>query len=289
VLKIVDSALIERLARLRGIGDAYYNYRGELQYFAVDSKLGILRAMGCAVDDDAALAAAAEQLEASQSRRFLPALAAVRGPRALIDVNISARQLGAMLVWSVTLEDGTRREGATSSGDCRELWRGESNGSWITRRQFQLPIDLPPGYHELEIKIGAESSRCLLIASPAQCFELPALTAGQRLWGLAVQLYTLRSRENWGIGDFGDLRLLIRWLAAHGAGFIGLNPLHALSPADPDRSSPYSASSRHFLNVLYIAVPQVAEFAQCRAAQERLQDPRWQQRLTELKAGEHVD
>src|SRR5258708_14969573 len=84
------------------------------------------------------------------------------------------------------------------------------------------------------------------------------MIAGGRRWGIAVQLYTLRSRENWGIGDFNDLRALIRWVASHGAGFIGLNPLHALAPADPERSSPYSASSRHFLNVLYIAVPLVA-------------------------------
>ena len=91
------------------------------------------------------------------------------------------------------------------------------------------------------------------------------------------------------MGDFNDLRSLIRWAASHGAGFIGLNPLHALSPSDPARSSPYSASSRHFLNVLYIAVPLVPEFAQCAAVQERLADSSIGRRLGELRDREWVD
>ena len=285
----MDTASIEWLARLRGIGDAYHDYRGELRYFSIDTKRGILRAMGCEVDDDAAVRAAAEQIEQARSRHFLPALLTARGPRAIIDLNFSARQFGATLVWSLTLEDGTQRTGAQSSGDCREVWRGEVGGSWITRRQFAVPIELPPGNHQLEIKVGAQVSRCLLIAAPPQCFELPQMTAGRRLWGVAVQLYTMRSRDNWGIGDFHDLRLMIRWAAARGAGFIGLNPLHALTPSDPSRASPYSASSRHFLNVLYIAVPQVAEFADCRAAQERLLDPGRQLELAALRSREHVD
>ena len=43
-----------------------------------------------------------------------------------------------------------------------------------------------------------------------------------------------------------------------GAAFVGLNPLHALFPGNPWQFSPYSPSSRHFLNVLYIAVERVA-------------------------------
>jgi 4-alpha-glucanotransferase len=286
----VDTALIERLARLRGIGDAYHDYRGDLRHFSLETKAAILRAMGCAVDDDAALAAAIQQLESEHQVNFLPKLLAFRGPRAAVEINVPARVFGAILQWALTLEDGGRRKGTVSSADCPEMWRGEVDGSWITRRRFEVPLDLPPGYHTLEIKIGGGGAeRCLLIGSPPQCFEPQCIVEGRRLWGVAIQLYTLRSEENWGIGDFADLRALIRWVAPHGAAFIGLNPLHALSPAEPARASPYSASSRHFLNVMYIAVPAVPEFAECAEARERLAVPSVAQALTRLRDCALVD
>jgi len=286
----VDTAAIERLARLRGIGDAYHDYRGELKFFSVETKQALLRAMGCAIDAPEELALEVRRLEAAGQLKFLPQVAATHASRIGIDINVAARQFGSMLIWNVNFEDGSRRDGAISTADCREIWRGEVEGSWITRRHFDLPLDLPPGYHEFEAKIaGGAADRCLFVVAPPQSFEPSAILAGRRLWGIAVQLYTLRSRSNWGIGDFGDLQMLIRWVASHGAGFVGLNPLHALAPADADRSSPYSASSRHFLNVLYIAVPQVPEFRECTAAQARLAEQGVGERLRELRGREWVD
>ena len=82
---------------------------------------------------------------------------------------------------------------------------------------------------------------------------------GSRVWGLAVQLYAVKSRRNWGHGDFGDLKRLIEIAAARGAGAIGLNPLHALFPDRADQSSPYAPNSRLFLNILYIDVTAIPE------------------------------
>jgi 4-alpha-glucanotransferase len=286
----VDKALIETLAQLRGIGDAYQNYRGELQHFSLETKASILSAMGCKVDDTDALAGEIAQLESTRSRKLLPTMAAARGARIGFDINVTAREFGGTILWRVLLEDGSRLEGAVSSADCAEVWRGEVQGSWITRRRFELAVDLPPGYHQFEAKIaGGAADHCLLIISPPKCFEPPAIAAGARLWGVTLQLYTLRSNANWGIGDFRDLEMLIRWMAACGAGFIGVNPLHALAPAEPERSSPYSASSRHFLNVLYIAVPAVPEFEQCLAARARIADPEFARRLHGLRAQQLVD
>ncbi len=205
----MDTTVIERLARLRGIGDAYHDYRGELRYFSLETKVGLLRAMGCAVDDPAALAIELSELEIERWRTLLPPVAAANGNRIGVDLNIPARDFGASLLWTVDLENGDRRNGVISTADCPEVWRGEVAGSWITRRRFELPLDLPPGYHELQVRIGGgSSSRCSLILSPPECYEPPVIIAGRRLWGVAVQLYTVRSRDNWGIGDFSDLKRL---------------------------------------------------------------------------------
>jgi 4-alpha-glucanotransferase len=286
----VDATLIERLARLRGIGDAYHDYRGELRHFSLETKRALLRAMGSRVDEPAALALELRELESARWRKLLPPVAAARTARIGIEINVAEHEVGAALLWSVRFEDGLRRDGTTSTSDCAEVRRDEVEGAWITRRYFELPIDLPPGYHELEAKIlGGAAERCVMIISPPQCYEPASIIAGRRLWGIAVQLYALRSRNNWGIGDFNDLRSLVRWVASHGAGFVGLNPLHALAPADPERSSPYSASSRHFLNVLYIAVPLVPEFGECAEVRERLADPAMARRLSELRGRGLVD
>jgi 4-alpha-glucanotransferase len=89
---------------------------------------------------------------------------------------------------------------------------------------------------------------------------------GRRLWGAAVQLYALRSRRNWGHGDFTDLAHLVALAAARGASAIGLNPLHALFSDRAEQASPYAPNSRLFLNPLYIDVEAIAEFPGVAAA-----------------------
>ena len=91
--------------------------------------------------------------------------------------------------------------------------------------------------------------------------------AGRRLWLLATQLYALRSRRNWGIGDFTDLTHLIAQAAARGAAGIGLNPLHALFPEHPEQASPYAPNSRLFVNPLYIDIEAIPEFPGLAAAE----------------------
>lgn len=90
----------------------------------------------------------------------------------------------------------------------------------------------------------------------AQCF----LPETGRFWGIVLQLYQLRSPRNWGIGDFADLEVVAHLAADAGADFLGLNPLHALFLAAPERCSPFSPSNRRFLNPLYLAVDQVPGF-----------------------------
>lgn len=282
--------LIDQLARQRGIGDTYANYRGDPMVISRDTRKALLAAMGCPVDDVAAMQ---EALRGHEKRRWssvLPPVAVVRPGHFAMIVGVPADALDQPFEWRIDLEDRGQRSGSIRSGELGEAERAEIDGRWQTRRHLWLPDDLPHGYHTLRVSIGGRASEaCALIVAPTACFEPQAMHEGRRLWGVAVQLYTLRSRHNWGIGDFADLQDVVRGCAAAGAHFIGLNPLHALFPANPRHFSPYSASSRHFLNVLYIAVEQLPEYAECNAARRQVADPRFQAELQRLRATANVD
>ncbi len=98
-----------------------------------------------------------------------------------------------------------------------------------------------------------------------------------RTWGWAVQLYAVRSRASWGVGDFADLRRFARWACRKGASVLLLNPLGAQTPTLPYQPSPYYSSSRRFLNAAYIRIEEVpgsekvaAELEPLRAAAQAL-------------------
>jgi len=114
----------------------------------------------------------------------------------------------------------------------------------------RLPDDFPLGYHRLRVPGGRERR---LIVSPGRCW----LPEGWRAWGWTVQLYATRSRQSWGIGDLADLRSLRSWAVETGAGFLLVNPLHAVAPTSPQEPSPYLPATRRFRNPVYLRVDDV--------------------------------
>ncbi len=122
---------------------------------------------------------------------------------------------------------------------------------------------------------GAPAPREIAMRAPpgGRCF-MPEHLADRRIWGIALQVYQLRSARNWGIGDFADLAEAARFAAAAGADFVGTNPLHALFPAEPERASPFFPSNRRFLNPLYIAVDALPGFDRSMVDPDRLESAR---------------
>ena len=77
-----------------------------------------------------------------------------------------------------------------------------------------------------------------------------------------TQMYSVRSADSWGVGDYGDLKRL-----AADAGesrtptSCSSNPIHAGAPVPPLQPSPYLPESRRFLNVTYIRPQDIPEYA----------------------------
>ncbi|WP_370553140.1 4-alpha-glucanotransferase [Edwardsiella tarda] len=245
---------LEQRASKAGIASSYINAHGRSQAISAQTKQRLLDAMPAPV---------------SHSGPLPCVLVAGQGG----NTTITLQQSGDYQ-WSLFLENETQPA---------------HQGRLKRRKQLVLPPQLPLGYHRLQLSEGEQQWHCPLIITPARCHEPDALLTGRKLWGACVQLYTLRSASNWGIGDFGDLAQMVGQIAQRGGAFIGLNPIHALYPANPDSISPYSPSSRRWLNIIYIDVNHVAEFQHSEAAQRWWQDEGTRQRLAAVRASDWVD
>ncbi len=219
---------------------------------------------------------------AAQERVLPPVVVARAGPRLRLDLRRPAAVRG--LRWQIAAEDGRLHRGEERAAALRPARRPD-------HAVLELAAALPPGYHRLTLRWtgrreGEESAP--LILTPDRAF-LPRCLAEGRAYGLAAQLYGLRSARNWGIGDFGDLGELLERAAAAGAAAVGVNPLHALFEDEPERASPYSPSSRLFLNPLYLDVTAVADFAECEPARALAASPAFAATLDRARAAGLVD
>ncbi len=127
-----------------------------------------------------------------------------------------------------------------------------------------LPADLPLGYHHLTLG----TDRATVIVVPERLPDPP------RAWGFAVQLFALHSADSWGVGDLGDLRALGRATPAEA---LLLNPLSAVNLVGRVEASPYSPSSRRYLNPVYLRIADLPEYRAAspdlRAAVDALRPP----------------
>lgn len=153
---------------------------------------------------------------------------------------------------------------------------------------LHLP-ELASGYYTLTTENRQGETAIRLIVAPDTCYRPPAMEQRQ-LQGLTVQLYSLRSDNNdallanWGIGDFADLYDAVTLAARRGWDFIGINPLHALYPSNPQWFSPYSPSSRIGLHWLYLSIGKIPEFTDSADNRAWFED-----NLTEIDALRHAD
>ena len=163
----------------------------------------------------------------------------------------------------------------------------------VSRQADSILLTLPAlaaGYYELLIHSdGLPSYRCFLIAAPQHTYRPPVFATDNRVNGITLQLYSLRSQDNWGIGDFGDLSDFMPFAGSHQLHYIGINPLHALFSSRPEHASPYSPSSRVWLNPVYLAVHRIPAFRQSPQAAKWLKSTAVKQRLKAARAAENVD
>lgn len=283
-----QSSSLFRLAALAGVIATYRDAWGKERRVADDAVRAALGAMGIAVDTQGAIEDGVASLEAEAWRPLLPPVVVLHQDRpASVTISLPERLDAGRILWSVTGEEA-RAEG---TADPTALAVAAVTGEGAQRhRRLVLPLEkLPLGYHRLSIAAGTETAETDLIVVPRHGYMPPALSDRRQCWGLTAQLYTVRSARNWGMGDYADLGEIAALAAARGASVVGINPLHALFPAEPRHLSPYSPSTRLFLNPLYLDATAVPEFAASVEAQALVASAEFRAILAGARAADEVD
>lgn len=294
-----ESELLRMLADRAGIVADYHDIAGTKHVTTDETRRAILSAMRLRVTNREELI---EELTEWDNRPWLRGCEPVHVIRLGREVGTWSFHIpcevpddaGLQVRWSLQLESEEQpREGIEGPGLSIEETR-TIHGRRFVRTALSIPPDLPIGYHTVTACAKAGSAKvdatCRFIVAPERCYIPDQLHHGARWWGIALQLYSLRSDRNWGVGDFGDLAPFVEWAGWKlGAAVIGLNPLHALKNTQPYHISPYSPSSRLFLNDLYIDVEQVAEYHTTAEVKARLADPSFRARIEAVRRGELVE
>lgn len=302
-------SVLNRLAAALGVESSYCDIWGNRRETSAETAAQLVAAMGFPAGDETTAARSwAAWVERTWAASPTPAVVtAAVGSNALIPLRLPRGTAGDVS-WTLRLENGAGRRGKASlaslvvaetftatavAGDQTTAVAGDGTTATVCDLSvLPLPADLPAGYHRLKLTVAAckTTVETTLIVAPERCLTVDeALGAGARTWGVAAQLYALRSDADWGVGDFSSLGRLAEIAAGQGADLLGLNPLHALFPADPQHCSPYSPSNRAFLNVLYIDATAVPEYADCPAAQQKVANPAFLERLAAAREAEQVD
>lgn len=230
--------ILLQLAGMAGLLPVWRDARGQDRQVEVDTLRSVLAALGVPCANDAQCRESMEAFHAEAQKAALPRLLIVRAGAPIL-----LRYSGSPH-YRVDLEDGT-----CIMGTAQDVGGGRAGIPGIRR----------PGYHRLSI--GRQATTVAVV--PQCCPSVPELTGERRSWVVAAQVYSLRRKAGpaggassplpgWEAGgDYTSLGILARSAASKGAAGLAISPVHAMFTADPGRQSPYSPSSRLFLNAMH--------------------------------------
>ncbi len=284
--------VLQKLVEMRGIETHYVDAWGKPATIAEKSKTKLLNVLGYDTSNEAVIE---EQIEHDVHSVWLsplnPVLVIRQNDPKILTVRLPISNVNDPFTFTVETEEGERHHQIFTPVDGELINVAHINDEEFHEYAVELTTSLPLGYHTVSlVPKGANSplASTRLIIAPKACFSPKPIKDGKKFWGLSVQLYCMRSESNWGIGDFSDLCKLVKEAASVGADFVGLNPIHALYPANPEACSPYGPSSRRWLNYLYLDVTAIEGY-EAPGVQKLVNDDGFKQRLHHARTVDYVD
>jgi 4-alpha-glucanotransferase len=267
----LPESLLDLAARY-GVVPDFWDFDGTHRFVSEKTLVAVLAALGVDASTPERVDVALENAEDDPWRRMLPPVVVVReGQTVQVPVHVPD---GATVQAWVELE-------AEAGGGSREVSQSDVfveprtvDGRLTGRATFDLPDDLPLGWHTLVAAADGVRAQASLVVTP-QRLELGHGLEERRAWGFMAQLYSVRSSRSWGVGDLADLRDL-SWMSARtcAADFLLINPLHAAEPGPRVTPSPYLPVTRRFVNPIYLRVEDIPETAYLPVAERSLVE--WQ-------------
>jgi 4-alpha-glucanotransferase len=278
---------LDLAAGLWGIEPQFFDIWGKLHVTSVETKKAILRAMGVGVDTQEQIEQAIDSRRRREWTRSAPpclVLSATGRPRQF-PVQAPMAEADSPADVRILHEDGSLDHYQALLSDLPEAVFAEFDGVRYARKFVPLPEALPLGYYDVTVAIGGRRPESMrLILTPDRAYLPDDLHTA----GVAISLYGVRSGRNWGCGDFRDLRDIVDWVVAEtGAGFVGLNPLHAIHNRRPFNTSPYLPNSVCYQNFIYLDIEAIEDFQKSPRAKEL-----WvsvQEKLAALRTAENVE
>ncbi len=284
---------LEELSSLYRISSGYHDIEGHYHATSDATRRALLAAMGVAAGNEAEVLDSLEHYRREQWQRVLPAAKVCREHQPVeVCITVPRDEQNKLLRWVVETEDGSFCSGEFSPENLDVVDESIIDGASAARFNLRIDKNFGAGYHWLGLENlppTVSAQRMKLIITPARCYVPDDILSGGRFWGISLQLYSVRSERNWGMGDFGDLLTIIENMSTLGCSCIGLNPLHALYPHRSNHISPYSPSSRLFLNPLYIEIDGMEDFRESRPVREAVSQDTFQARLAALRHSPTVE
>jgi 4-alpha-glucanotransferase len=208
-----------------GVHARYRSFTGETVEVSRETQVAVLRAVELDVGSDADARALLLEIRQQEADRPLPAEVIVQAGQGC------AFSLVHAVDWVLEAEGS-----------------GEVLASGVARHELALPA-LALGIHRLRLNYRAREFTTWVLARPDSAIRLDCRVSPPRVWGVMAALYGLTDGDRAQIGTYELLGDYAAEMAAHGADFLGINPVHAMGQVRPDDViSPYSPSHRAFLN-----------------------------------------